>query len=139
VRYRRDLSLLMFDIDHFKSVNDSLRPPGRRLRAASQVASVHARPRIRREDVFARYGGEEFAHHPARARSALAMQFAEKVPQARRAGRRSSFDDVHIPVTISVGAATHVGCRPRRPAAFIKIADDFLFAAKQGGRNQVAG
>src|SRR5262249_60241220 len=59
LRYRRDLSLIMFDIDRFKGVNDSFgHLAGDHV--LKHLASV-IKTRIRREDVLARYGGEEFA------------------------------------------------------------------------------
>ncbi len=63
-RHERELSFLMFDIDHFKKINDV-----HGHLAGDFVLKELARivqQRIRRDEVFARYGGEEFAHHPAR-------------------------------------------------------------------------
>ncbi len=135
VRYRRDLSLIMFDIDHFKKVNDTFG----HLAGDSvlkQVASA-IKTKIRREDVLARYGGEEFGIVLPEIDNHNALQFGDKV---RRLVERADFkfEETHIPVTISVGVAT-LGADQEDVAAFIKIADDFLYAAKQGGRNQVAG
>jgi GGDEF domain-containing protein len=58
-RYRRDLSLIMFDIDRFKSINDSYGHLAGDY-VLTQLATV-IKGKIRREDVLARYGGEEFA------------------------------------------------------------------------------
>jgi two-component system cell cycle response regulator len=135
-RYRRDLSLLMFDIDRFKSVNDSHGHLAGDY-VLRHLASV-LRPRIRREDVFARYGGEEFAIILPELDLHSAMQFAEKIRKLVES-TAFRFDDVVIPVTISVGAATMSAVPTSSPAEFVKIADDNLFAAKQGGRNRVVG
>ena len=134
-RYRRDLSLILFDIDHFKNVNDTYG----HLAGDSvlkQLANV-IKGRIRREDVLARYGGEEFAiilpeidHHNA-------LAFGEKI---RRITEKAlfRFEDTDIPVTVSVGIATLTPEVQDLPE-FVKMADDRLYAAKANGRNCVVG
>jgi diguanylate cyclase (GGDEF)-like protein len=133
-RHQRPLSLLMFDIDHFKKINDEhghltgdfvLREMARRIRT-----------RVRKEEVFARYGGEEFALTLPETAKDGAMKVAEDV---RRLVANDTFDfeGDKIPVTISVGVATtesEIG-----PEPFIKTADDNLYKAKKGGRNKVIG
>ena len=87
--------------------------------------------------MLARYGGEEFAiilpeidHHNA-------MQLADKVRRLiERTGFR--FEDTDIPLTVSVGVAT-LGSDTVDWVGFVKLADDNLYAAKAGGRNQVVG
>src|SRR6185503_10172455 len=77
LRYRRDLSLIMFDIDRFKGVNDSFgHLAGDHV--LKHLASV-IKTRIRREDVLARYGGEEFAIVLPEIDHYNAMQFSEKI------------------------------------------------------------
>ncbi|MEZ4367422.1 MAG: GGDEF domain-containing protein [Kofleriaceae bacterium] len=134
-RYRRELSLLMFDIDRFKAVNDTYGHLAGDY-VLRQLANV-LRPRIRREDVFARYGGEEFGIILPELEHHSVMQFGEKV---RRLVESTPFrfEETHIPITISLGAATLSG-QATTPAEFVKQADDNLYAAKQGGRNQVVG
>ncbi|HVV16530.1 MAG TPA: GGDEF domain-containing protein, partial [Polyangia bacterium] len=78
-RYRRALSLVMFDIDHFKKVND-----GYGHLAGDYVLKHLAqtvRGKIRREDCFARYGGEEFAIVLPEIDNANCLPFAEKIRQ----------------------------------------------------------
>ncbi len=132
-RYHRDLSLIMFDIDHFKKVNDTF---GHLAGDAvlKQLASV-LKARIRREDIMARYGGEEFAVILPEIGSVNAMTFAEKV---RRIVEKTSFkfEDHQIPVTVSIGVAA-VGPGIQTPLEFIKMADDKLYQAKVEGRNRV--
>ncbi len=134
-RYRRDLSLILFDIDHFKNVNDTFG----HLAGDSvlkQLANV-IKGRIRREDVLARYGGEEFAIILPEIDKHNALQFGEKI---RRITEKAvfRFEDTEIPVTVSVGIAT---LTPEivELTDFIKVADDQLYAAKAAGRNQVMG
>src|SRR5499425_294982 len=76
-RYNRDLSLIMFDIDYFKNVNDTYG----HLAGDSVLKQLAAvlKGRIRREDIMARYGGEEFAIILPEIGVANALVFAEKV------------------------------------------------------------
>jgi diguanylate cyclase (GGDEF)-like protein len=131
-RYHRDLSLIMFDIDHFKKVNDTF---GHLAGDAvlKQLASV-LKSRIRREDIMARYGGEEFAIILPEINIMNAKTFAEKV---RKIVEKTAFkfEDHQIPVTVSVGVAA-VGTGIQTPLDFIKIADDKLYQAKVDGRNR---
>ena len=78
-RYRRELSLVMFDIDHFKKINDSYGHL-----AGDYVLKYLAqtvKSKIRREDCFARYGGEEFSIVLPEIDGANAKPFAEKIRQ----------------------------------------------------------
>jgi two-component system cell cycle response regulator len=135
IRYQSPLSLVMFDIDHFKSVNDThghlagdevLRELGRRLK-----------PRVRREDLLARYGGEEFACVLANTPRESALHFAEDF---RMIIARDPFhiDAVALPITVSLGVAD-LTSQARRGEELIAICDQNLYAAKHGGRNQVVG
>src|SRR5215470_7944994 len=134
-RYHRDLSLIMFDIDFFKNVNDT----HGHLAGDSvlkQLAQV-LKGRIRREDIMARYGGEEFAIILPEIGVANALVFAEKV---RKIIEKTpfKFEDQKIPITVSVGVA-QVGPAVQSTLEFIKAADDKLYLAKQEGRNRVCG
>lgn len=135
LRYRRELSLIMFDVDRFKSVNDTHGHLAGDY-VLKHLASV-IRARIRREDVLARYGGEEFGIVLPEIDHYNAMQFAEKV---RRLIEQADFrfEDVVIPVTVSVGVASLKG-EVEDVLEFVKVADDNLFAAKEAGRNRVIG
>jgi diguanylate cyclase (GGDEF)-like protein len=133
-RHQRPLSLLMFDIDHFKKINDEhghltgdfvLREMARRVRT-----------RVRKEEVFARYGGEEFALVLPETEKEHAMKVAEDLRRIVNA-ETFDFEGDHIPVSISLGVATT--SNEIAPDAFIKIADDNLYKAKRNGRNRVVG
>ena len=132
-RYRRDLSLLMFDIDFFKGINDTHGHLAGDyvLRHLAQVV----RTKIRREDVFARYGGEEFGVILPEVDPRAAGQFAEKL---RRLIETTDFvfDDTRIPVTVSVGVST-LTPPVEDVEGFIGAADERLYQAKQAGRNRV--
>jgi diguanylate cyclase (GGDEF)-like protein len=132
-RYRRELSLVMFDIDHFKKINDSYG------HLAGDYVLKHlaqtVKTRIRREDCFARYGGEEFAIVLPEIDGLNAKPFAEKIRQLVEASD-FKFENTSMPITISMGVATLDG-ESTDPAALIKRADDRLYEAKSSGRNCV--
>jgi two-component system, cell cycle response regulator len=133
LRYRRELSLIMFDIDRFKGVNDSFgHLAGDHV--LKHLASV-IKTRIRREDVLARYGGEEFAIVLPEIDNANCLPFAEKI---RQIVERTDFkfENVRIPVTISMGIATVDG-EVIDPQTLTKRADERLYEAKASGRNRV--
>ncbi len=134
-RHRRPLSLLMFDIDHFKAINDThghltgdyvLKEMSKRLLG-----------RIRREELLARYGGEEFACVLPETDNAGAMIFGEQIRRLI-ADEPFEYEGDRFPVTVSVGVATVEG-EDVDTTAFIKMADDNLYRAKREGRNRVIG
>src|SRR3954469_2520033 len=101
-RYGRPLSLIMFDIDHFKQIND-----GSGHLAGDYVLrelAMIVRQRIRKEECFARYGGEEFAIVMPEAGPENARHFAEKVRRLIE-GHSYSFENKSIQVTVSLGVA----------------------------------
>lgn len=132
-RYKRALSLIMLDIDHFKKVNDTF---GHLAGDAvlKQLASV-IKERIRCEDIVARYGGEEFSIIMPELSSENATVFADRL---REMVENSSFqfDDAAIPVTVSIGIATMIG-ELIESQELISIADEKLYQAKRSGRNRV--
>ncbi|GAC1540810.1 MAG: GGDEF domain-containing protein [Polyangiales bacterium] len=133
IRYTRPISLVVFDIDHFKRVNDT---HGHLAGDAllRQLAAL-VRGRIRREDVFARVGGEEFAVLLPEIELPHAAQFADKVRKAVE-GATFHFEDVAIGVTLSLGVA-QLKAPYENGDALYKAADAALYAAKQSGRNRV--
>lgn len=134
-RYRRELSLIMFDIDNFKTINDSFGHLAGDY-VLKQLAGV-IKARIRREDILSRYGGEEFAIILPEIDSYNAMQFAEKVRQMIEKAQ-FRFEDTDIPVTVSIGVAS---IRPdlSDPNDFVRLADTHLYEAKAQGKNRVIG
>lgn len=132
-RYARALSLIMFDIDHFKSVNDSFgHLAGDHV--LKQLA-VAVKAQIRREDVMARYGGEEFAVLLPEIDTASAARFAEKTRELVEQ-TTFAFDQTPIRVTISVGVAS-LDATVLSADALVKLADERLYEAKRRGRNRV--
>ena len=134
-RYGRPLSLALFDIDHFKRINDEfghLAGDDVLRDLAGQVRS-----KIRKEELVARYGGEEFALVLPESGAEKVRKFANKL-RALIADHEFVFEARRIPVTISIGVADMVP-ELAEPAQFIKAADTNLYAAKRGGRNRVVG
>jgi len=132
-RHGRELSFMMFDIDHFKKINDF-----HGHLAGDFVLKELARivqGRIRRDEVFARYGGEEFGillpETPLDGARALAEGLREKVESSRFV-----FQNELIKVTISIGCAMLVD-DDKSGLDLIKRADEKLYEAKRGGRNRV--
>lgn len=136
IRYDRHLSLIMFDIDHFKRINDTYGHLAgdfvlRKLSGAIKEV-------IRREDIFARYGGEEFSIILPEISIDNARVFAEKI---RSTVERTHFifENHTIPVTISVGIALFDKRVMSTRDDFISFSDSMLYDAKRSGRNCVRG
>ena len=131
-RHDRPLSLLLFDVDGFKQIND----------AHGHVAGDHVlrdlasavTATVRREECFARYGGDEFALVLPDTPLENAARYAERI-RGLVETRVFHFDDEEISVTVSLGVATMTPGIDD-PGAFIRAADDRLYAAKNAGRNQ---
>lgn len=134
LRYRRMMSLAMFDIDHFKLINDTHGHLAGDY-VLRELAGLVAH-NLRRDDVFARYGGEEFSIILPEVDAEGAYQVCEKL-RMLIAEHEFSFAGKRIPVTVSLGIRT---VREEGDTAdveqFIVDADAKLYAAKQGGRNQ---
>ncbi len=134
MRTKADLSLVVFDLDHFKSINDTHGHP-----AGDQVLSDMAQvvaALIRAEDVFARVGGEEFAVICRGADCVHGRAVAERVRQCV-AGHKFIVDDKNIPVAVSAGVASIPEARIADAQALIAAADQALYEAKRTGRNCV--
>ncbi len=134
-RYRRELSLIMFDIDHFKKINDSLGHLAGDLVLKQLAATVRAK--IRREDILARYGGEEFAILLPEIEHQNAQQFAEKIRKLVEK-QAFKFEQSKIAVTVSVGVSS-ASAEIQNGSDLVKAADERLYQAKEGGRNRVVG
>ncbi len=132
-RHERELSILMFDIDHFKRINDVHGHLAGDF-VLKELARV-VQSRIRRDEVFARYGGEEFCiilpETNLEGASALAETLRQKVQE-----HQFVFQADRIKVTISIGAALLMDT-DRTPSELIKRADERLYQAKNSGRNRV--
>jgi len=133
-RYRHDLSLLMLDLDHFKSVNDTYghKAGDMVLRKIGEVLTST----FRSTDLPARYGGEEFVVLLPHTREEAAWKLAERV---RSIVEECSFefDGQEFSVTASIGVATVEGSALSSDEDLIVKADKALYQAKNNGRNMV--
>ncbi len=134
-RYHRALSLMMFDIDHFKKINDVHGHLAGDYVLRELAQSI--KRLVRREQCFARYGGEEFALVMPEDGPDKARLFAEKIRKMIEE-KTFIFEDKEIPVTISIGVA-EMEHDMTEPTQFIKVADANLYKAKKSGRNRVVG
>lgn len=126
------LSMLAFDLDRFKTIND-----GFGHAAGDAVLAEFARrlrENTRSVDLVARIGGEEFVVAMPDARLTDARVAAERVRQAVETPG-FAFEGQPLPVTVSVGVASRRPTEP--PAGLLARADAALFIAKSAGRNRV--
>src|SRR5690606_29303082 len=131
-RHERDLCAVIFDIDHFKDINDRYGHL-----AGDYVLRELARviqERIRRDEVFARYGGEEFVMILPETNMDGAVKLSEAVREMI-ATHKFVFQGETIPITISMGVA--LLAENMTGTELITAADTKLYAAKNGGRNRV--
>jgi diguanylate cyclase (GGDEF)-like protein len=128
------LSLALFDLDHFKRVNDTHgHPTGDAVLAAIAEAVDHA---ARTADVVCRYGGEEFAVVLADTRADEALAACERLRAVVAGVRVPAPDGSMVKVTASFGAVTVTEPGADR-ADLVAAADEALYEAKQTGRNRV--
>lgn len=133
-RYKRPITIVMCDIDHFKRLNDSfghdvgddvIRNTGKKLIEG-----------LRSEDHVCRVGGEEFLLILPNCDGPSAQELLERV---RRNIEHTALAEVDLgrPVTLSFGVSSLVPNLDTAPGASIKAADKALYQAKEGGRNRV--
>ena len=152
VRFEGSLGVIMFDIDHFKKVNDTYgHLAGDRVLV---YISRLIKPLLREGDVVVRYGGEEFtAIFPGKsAKEALPYmeeyrEIIESSPffvrdkkrrktSSENRGKNSRKSEKSVSVTVSIGIASS-GNNLNKPEKVIKAADKILYKAKNAGRNIV--
>src|SRR2546425_334320 len=136
-RYGNRLTLAIFDVDHFKGVNDRYGHPAgdRVLREFGEIMVRSSRE----TDIIARYGGEEFVALLPQTTAVHGQRLAERI---RRVTETHPVHGTHPPqpvirITVSAGVATFpLNDRIQRPEDFVKAADDALYRAKDAGRNR---
>lgn len=133
-RYGSTAALVIFDIDHFKKVNDTFgHPAGDKV---IQVVADVVRQEIRDTDIAGRYGGEEFVILLPDVDSAGARLFAERLRQTVE-DLKVSYEGQAIPFTISLGVAD-LAQSSNDHKQLIEWADHALYNSKRNGRNQVS-
>ena len=133
-RYRHDLSLLMVDLDHFKSVNDTYghKAGDMVLRKVGEILTSV----FRTTDLCARYGGEEFVVLLPHTSEEAAWKLAERVRTAIE-GCSFHFDGKDFAITASIGVASVEGSSLTTDDDLVIKADKALYQAKNNGRNMV--
>ena len=131
-RHHNELSLLVIDIDWFKSINDKFGHSTGDV--ALQVTAELIRSSLRDSDQLFRYGGEEFIVLMSHTDTLGAVILAERI--RRNLARRDHLvGDIRIPITVSIGVATLE--TDDNMDSFFEKADRALYRAKDGGRNKV--
>jgi diguanylate cyclase (GGDEF)-like protein/PAS domain S-box-containing protein len=128
-RYRGDLSLVIFDLDHFKVINDTF---GHQIgdEVLKQTAKI-AGGLLRQSDILVRWGGEEFAVLMPDTSLTAAAVVAERIREALKAYSHPEAGQV----TASFGVS--IRCRHEQLLSFFTRADQALYEAKEGGRDRV--
>lgn len=124
---RANLSILMFDIDMFKHINDTMGHQHGDL--CIKTLSSLAKSSFRQDDIIGRYGGDEFLIILPDTPSVKAFIIADRFREMIQSKSNPS-------ITVSVGVATYPE-DGKTPAALIEAADKALYASKQKGRNTV--
>jgi diguanylate cyclase (GGDEF)-like protein len=133
-REERPFSILLMDIDRFKTVNDTYGHPVGDV-AIKAVAKV-LKETVRVTDFVARYGGEEFAVGMVDSKSAGAEQMAERVRRTMAKTVITTIGGRDLSITLSIGVASFPE-DTRNPADLLAAADAALYQAKRSGRNRV--
>jgi two-component system, cell cycle response regulator len=129
-----DFSVIFFDLDHFKKVNDTHGHDAGDY-VLKEIANVVRSSYLRPKDIFARYGGEEFVILLSQTNAHLAEQIAERIRSAIQA-HPFIYDGKRLQVTSSMGVA-ELDAGIESAQTLLKTADKALYAAKTGGRNKV--
>jgi diguanylate cyclase (GGDEF)-like protein len=134
-RLGTSLAVILFDIDHFKNVNDTYGHPAgdECLRSIGEVLRAK---KLRGEDVVARYGGEEFVVLRVNGSLANSIELAENL-RAAIENLDVKFDGQPIRFTASFGVAVDSPCGTSSPQDLVNEADKALYRAKSEGRNCV--
>ena len=128
------LSLIIFDLDHFKKLNDGFGHDAGDY-VLAELADILRDNGIRKGDTFARYGGEEFVVLLPKTNLKQAFEIAERLRKLVE-NHKFTYDEKRLPVTASIGVADYrqgveIG------TDLFKRADSAVYKAKDAGRNQV--
>jgi diguanylate cyclase (GGDEF)-like protein len=133
-RHNSILSVLIFDLDHFKRVNDS---HGHDVGDSVLIAVSNVANQVKRvTDVACRLGGEEFALLLPETDKQGAIKLAHRLRHGIEDYPYADLLNIPLKVTASIGVAT-IGKQSAQPENILKVADQALYEAKNGGRNMV--
>lgn len=134
-RYGFDLTCCMFDLDHYKELNDSLGH-----QAGDEVLALAAdiiRASLRTSDIAARYGGDEFVVLLPHTSIGRALAVAERTRTELAAGVHARYRSMKPPVTLSIGIASLTSHNPATADELVAFADRALYAAKNSGKDRI--
>lgn len=129
------LSLLFFDLDHFKKVNDTHGHEAGDLVLKEFSNLIRGMSLLSQKDIFARYGGEEFCLLMPGTTLAMAERHADTI-RAKVQAHAFVYEGKRIPVTSSLGVS-ELRSDMESASDLIKSADKALYQSKEGGRNRV--
>jgi diguanylate cyclase (GGDEF)-like protein len=134
-RHDKKTSVMILDIDHFKDVNDTY---GHSVgdQALRHLVRI-CRANLREEDIFARYGGEEFCILLPETDAATAKEAAERL-RHNIENTPMELDEQQLQLTVSIGLSGIDAQKDANIGHWLERADQALYRAKEGGRNQVA-
>ncbi len=134
-RFDSSLSLLMLDVDHFKRINDT----AGHLAGDAVLCEIGSilEESVRKVDVVARYGGEEFVAILPETMIEGGRVFAERLRERVAARPFDIGTSTPVHLTVSIGIATFPSARVSSTEDLFARADEALYRAKSGGRNQV--
>ena len=131
-RNKLPLSIVMFDLDHFKQINDA------HGHAAGDAVLCHVaeliKCKLRTSDVFARYGGEEFAAVLPETKAEGSEIVVSRLIDTLK---RTPFEWGKLPIAVSASAGVTQWLPGESPEALIERADQALYSAKRAGRGRV--
>ena len=132
--YEKDLSIIYFDLDHFKKVNDTHGHSAGDV-VLKEVAAL-VKGHIRKDDVFCRYGGEEFVVLLPNTNMRTAYDLAERIRKALELQVIPCGADAKVTQTVSLGVS-QLQAEMKDPQDFLNDADRKLYTSKKEGRNRV--
>ena len=132
-RSGQPLAVLLFDVDHFKEVNDTHGHPAGD--AVLRTLAAALREEVREADMVARFGGEEFLLIMADTDEQAAVGAIRRL-RRRILALRAEADGVVIPFTVS-GGLVALGEATATPEELVHVADQSLYAAKSSGRDRI--
>jgi diguanylate cyclase (GGDEF)-like protein len=133
-RHSSPLALLIFDLDHFKRVNDTHGHPTGDAVLIDVAKRVHNS--LRAEDIFARYGGEEFVVLMRGTPEEEAINVAERI-RAAVSFQPFRYESISLKTSVSIGLAMYDAELSPSASALIALADARLYTAKSLGRDRV--
>lgn len=133
-RYKNSLSIIMLDVDYFKAINDDYGHMAGDV-VLSGLGDI-LKQSVRNVDIVARYGGEEFVVILPQTDFQDAAAVAEKI---KNIVGNHKFKQIDKKITVSIGLASLPDEHMESVDDILKIADNFLYEAKNNGRNRIIG